>query len=336
MVKIDGFTINGCNTVVNSSSMCIYNTNSSPAISNNTINGGGTGTNSRGIYNQSSSPAISNNTVNGGTGASNFTGIDNQSSSPAISNNTINGGLNQGTICIHNDSSHPTIMNNVLNAEGIAGTGNDSRGIYNFSSNPIIINNIIHGGICPYSYGIFNDHSSPDITNNTINGGSGNSYAIGIETFSTGGSSPYSRPLIRNNVIFTEGGNTRWGICEKDKVSDPASVRNNAIFNCPDALYRDEDSVSITAVDQDITTGEGTQTLESRGNINDGNTSMFVDFPGGDWHLTGAAPLNIRGGGIPVSGITSDKDGAARTTSTPTGMTNADAAGWSMGVYEKD
>ena len=308
-VRIDGFTINGGNAVSYARSFCIYNTNSSPTIFNNRINGGA-GAGSEGIYNQSSSPIISNNTINGGQGQSTYC-IMNQSSSQAI------------------------IMNNVLNAGGIA-YGGSSNGIYNFSSDPIIINNIIHGGIGYYSYGIFNDRSSPDITNNTINGGSGSAYSIAILIGSTHSSPPYSRPFIRNNIIFTEGSGTRWGIHETDEVSDPASVRNNTIFDCPDALYRDEDSVSITAVDQAITTGEGTRTLEFWGNINEGSTGMFVDFSGGDWHLVDTAPLNIRGGGIIISGITSDKDGIARTATAPTGMTNICAAGWSMGAYEKD
>jgi hypothetical protein len=333
--RIDGFTINGCNAVDLAWSVCIYNTNSNPTISNNTIIGAGS--RSTGIENQSSSPIISNNTINGGDTGSieRFTGINNQSSSPTILNNTINGGPNKTTTCINNHFSPATIMNNVLNAEGIVFGGNQSVGIYIFSSEPKIMNNIIHGGITARSFGIFNDCSSPDIANNTINGGSGDGYAIGIQVFSTYSSSP-SQPLIRNNVIFTDGSGIRWGILEKDVESDPAMVRNNALFDCPDALYRDEDSVSITAVDQDITTGDGTQTLEFWGNINEGTTGIFDDFSGGDWHLTDTSPLNIRGGGITISGITSDKDDIARTGSTPTGMTNAGAQGWSMGAYEKD
>ncbi|MBN2534150.1 MAG: hypothetical protein JXB88_14770 [Spirochaetales bacterium] len=202
-----------------------------------------------------------------------------------------------------------------------------STSIYNISSKPEISNNTVNGGYGDQSSTCILNNSSPaTIMNNVLNAG-------GAED---GGSSPYSKPLIRNNVIFTEGGGTQWGICEKDDVSEPESVRNNTIFNCPDALYRDEDSVSITAVDQNMTTGEGTQTLEYWGNISEGNTGMFIDFSGGDWHLAGTTPLNIRGGGRTISGITSDKDGIGRTTSTPTGMTNAGAAGWSMGAHEKD
>jgi hypothetical protein len=176
------------------------------------------------------------------------------------------------------------------------------------------------------------------ISNNLINGGSGSAYSVGILTFTNGGTR--SQPLIRNNIIFTEGSGTyRYGICEKDTTSEPESVRNNAIFDCPDALYVDEDSVSITEADfnlQTVSIGDGTQTLDYWGNINEGNTGMFVDFPGEDWHLGDSAPLNIRGGGITISGITSDLKGTPRTSSTPVGMTNAGAAGWSIGAYEKD
>ncbi|MGD9190071.1 MAG: InlB B-repeat-containing protein, partial [Desulfobacteraceae bacterium] len=119
-VRIDGFTINGCNAVDLARSVCIYNTDSSPTISNNTITDGGTGTNTRGIENQSSSPIISNNTINVGDteATARFTGIYNQSSSPIISNNTMSGG-DTGSIerftGINNQSSSPTILNNTIN-----------------------------------------------------------------------------------------------------------------------------------------------------------------------------------------------------------------------------
>lgn len=84
-----------------------------------------------------------------------------------------------------------------------------------------------------------------------------------------------------------------------------------------------------------FTTQEGTQTLGFWGNVQ-GDPS-FVDRPSGDLHLQASSPLDVRGGGVNLSStITTDMESVGRTTSTPTGMTNAGATGWSMGAYEKD
>lgn len=94
--------------------------------------------------------------------------------------------------------------------------------------------------------------------------------------------------------------------------------------------------------------GAGSVTKDpDKGSYNDGGSYYFEDYDGSDddintvsdndWRLTADAPLNVRGGGLDLSGdFTDDMDGAARTTSTPTGMTNDGAAGWSMGAYEED
>jgi hypothetical protein len=306
--KIDGFTINCGNGVSPGAAYCIYNTSSSPAITNNIINGG-SGEFTGAVYNASSSPEISYNSINAGSGDT--------------------------SSCIYNVFSSPIITNNTLKGSGGGGL---SYGIYNqFSSNPLIANNIISGGTAYYSHGVFNEKSSsPAILNNTISGGSGKWYAMGILM------SENSSPSITNNILFAGGTGTRYCIREAHVSglhSDPASVRNNAFFGCPGALYRDEDATNATAVNfssQAVSTGEGDQALSSWGNVNEGGAAMFVDFGTGNLHLLNTAPLNVRGGGVVVSGVTTDKDGIARTTSAPSGMTNTGAAGWSMGAYEND
>jgi hypothetical protein len=259
-------------------------------------------------------------------------GIHNESSAPMIADNVIGGGTGDTSSGVYNVSSHSTIMNNFISGGGGGGL---SYGVYNqFTSNPTIVNNVISGGAGSYSHGIFNEKSSsPAITNNTINGGTGKWYSIGILISDNCG------PSITNNLIFAAatGTGARWCIDEvQASISNPASIRNNALFDCPNALYRDEGSVTITATDQPVSTAEGTQTLAYWGNTNEGSAAMFADYANGNLHLLGTAPLNIRGGGIVVSGIIEDKDGNARTTSAPAGMTNTGAAGWSMGAYEND
>lgn len=218
---IDGFTILNVR-VGGVVSQVIYNSSSSPTISNNTISGGNA-TNNYGIYNEiSSSPMITVNTITqGGSGA--FTenyGIYNTSSSPTISNNTINGGSGNNGYGIYNAvSSSPTISNNTITG----GFSNSCAGLVNSGSSPTISNNIITGG-CPINgYGIKNSGGSPTISNNTITGGNGGGGGphIGINNDT-------SSSVISNNTII--GGNstsTNYGIWNGNPSS--ATIANNTI-----------------------------------------------------------------------------------------------------------
>ena len=109
---ISGFTITG-------GKWGIYNVNSSPTITNNTISGNAW----EGIYNRYSSPTITNNII-----TDNQYGISNSNSSPTITNNIISSNQGRG---IYNRYSSPTITNNII-------IGNNEEGIYNYASTPTI------------------------------------------------------------------------------------------------------------------------------------------------------------------------------------------------------
>lgn len=85
----------------------------------------------------------------------------------------------------------------------------------------------------------------------------------------------------------------------------------------------------------DLTTAVvGTSTLASLGNIS--ADPLFVNLAGGDWHLQAGSPLNVREGGQNlIADVSDDKDGVTRTGGL-TSATNTNAAGFSMGAYEKD
>jgi hypothetical protein len=194
------------------------------------------------------------------------------------------------------------------------------------------MNNTINGDgeNCNGSYGIRCDYSSLSLINNTIDGGKGTNEAIALEIRG-------SNPRIENNIIFTSGGKIRYGINFYNYDNTyPKTVRNNCIFDCPTALYNDYNNrIKINDLNTVITTNEGTQTLGYWGNISE--IPMFLNQASGDWHLQTNSPLNVRGGGMIVtgiSGISTDKDGVTRTWQFPTGMTNTSALGWSMGAYE--
>jgi len=197
---------------------------------------GGDGSFTAAIFNHDGgSPTLSENAVNGGSGTSNSYGIYNLTdSSPIIENNTVNGGDGAYSYAIYSSqNSEPKVYNNTL--DGGSGS-NDSTAIYSENcTSPKIYNNTIDGGDgATDSYGVYNASCSPTIRSNTIDGGAGDGYGI----FNDG-----SSPAIENNIIFTSSA-SGYGIYEQNASADPDSVKNNNLFDCPTALFHDNDTSS--------------------------------------------------------------------------------------------
>jgi hypothetical protein len=309
------------------SSYGIFNTSfSSPSIQNNTIDGGGQGSGSSyGIYNlSSSSPLIQNNTINGGGGTSNSSGIYNNSfSSPLIQNNTIDGGGggSGSSYGISNSaSSSPLIQNNTIDGGG--GGSGSSYGIYNLGFSSSIQNNTIDGGGGAASIGIAESVSSSLIQNNTIDGGRGSTYSYGIYNNSSSSS-------IQNNIVFTSGSGVEYCISESNASSDPISIRNNDLFNCSTAFYRDEATTDLTSIDDvnalvDTNSGGNVSVDPAFADV-DGPDNNIDTMADNDWHLSSSSPDQVTQGGLDLSSLfPTDKDGVTRTVS------------WSMGAYERD
>ncbi|HET8829113.1 MAG TPA: right-handed parallel beta-helix repeat-containing protein [Pelobium sp.] len=173
--ELNGFTIKGgnanvfpgtvtvnSNTVYRNSGGGIYNFNSSPKISNVSLNGNSANNKGGGICNFNSSALIITNVTFSGNSANNDGGgIFNDFSSPFITNVTLNGNSANNGGGIYNVSSSPVITNVTL-----SGNSADGGGIYNFDSSPVIRNSIIYGN----SSGIFNDYSTPVISYSMVQG----------------------------------------------------------------------------------------------------------------------------------------------------------------------
>jgi hypothetical protein len=180
---------------------------------------------------------------------------------------------------------------------------------------------------------IFNNFTSipsaPIIQNNTINASSATD-SFGIHM--SAGSGALVAPTIENNIISAlMGASERYCVHETDANSDPTALRNNVLFDCPTALYRDEGNTAGNTAITDIAAVNMLMDTTSSGNIS--TDPMFVDrdgadddpttFVDNDWHLSGASPASVTGGGLDLSAqFTSDADGVART------------APWSIGAYE--
>ncbi|MFH1873852.1 MAG: Ig-like domain-containing protein [Pseudomonadota bacterium] len=295
---------------------------------------GGGGNYSAAIFNHDGSElSIMYNSLDAGEGALRSYGIYNNGSAPNISYNTINGGdIGNRSFAIYNDNSSPLIDSNYLDG------GNAlifSHGIYNLNSSAVsIINNIIEGGSGVLSYGIDSENSSVTIRNNTINSGSAESdeaYGVHIRNEAV---SPF---VIENNIIFTsvEAAANGYGIFEYHANSDPTSVRNNNIYNCPTALYFDrelgEDFNTIcTGNFGDPACASTLSTPTSSGNI-----SEILTFDANYAFTGNLDAVSFDSAGLdgsleaPAWVFTDDLEGFARTG-------DGTGTGWSMGGFEYD
>jgi len=160
--------------------------------------------------------------------------------SPSIMNNTINageGGNNSSAIDASNESS-PVIANNIIYSGEAPGLCFGMRLTTETVSKPRVYNNIIIAGkgiSDTTATGIMITKACAEIYNNTIIlGSSEEAYGIWEPPF-YGGSL-----VIENNIICSiseESTDKRSGIYSLTLDGFPVSVKNNNIFNCPDALY---------------------------------------------------------------------------------------------------
>ena len=272
-------------------------------IDNSTILDGftilaGGGDYSAGIFIDGGSPIIQNCKIIGGSGDIESIGIS------LISSNNV------------------VIEKNYINA----GTGDESYGIaLLFNSSANVNNNCILGGDGgTITTAIYINNSDANILYNTIDGGSATEKSNAISIYNL---TPSQIVIIENNIIFATAGMDRLGIVENDKNSDPASIRNNDIFNCPEGLYVNYTNTNTIYLVHIIDINSLIDTV-SYGNISE--DPFFKNLTLGDWHFSDLSPQLVKEGGL--NGIdeayeidTKDKDGKERPEIGKT---------WAIGAYE--
>ncbi|RYZ99046.1 MAG: T9SS type A sorting domain-containing protein [Sphingobacteriaceae bacterium] len=168
--ELNGFAISGgradgsssiiinTNTINQNYGSGMYNSSSSPLLTNLTISG-----NVGGMYNNSSSPTLINVTISGNT-ATNGGGMHNSSSSPVLINVSISGNVasaNGGGMI--NSLSSPVLTNVTISGNSASVGG----GMYNnLSSSPKINNSIIYNN----NTGVTNSVSTPVYKNSLVQG----------------------------------------------------------------------------------------------------------------------------------------------------------------------
>ncbi len=315
---IDGFKIIGGGGD-HAMAICVR-TGASPTISNNILRGDNAKRNS-GILNMGSATIFSNDIKGGGLtfaiGMYNVYG----GVSKIYDNLIVGGDGAQMSIAILNAGAAPIIYgNDIKGGSGVVG----ALGIYNAEgASAMIYNNTIDGGIGPETGGITNVKGSSKIFNNTIDGGAASTKSAGIAI------STDSKPTINNNIIFTSSGMQRYGIYESASTGDPLEVKNNDVFDCPTALYYDDDlSKNYKVICPGPLGNFGDMGCVTQLSTPSGMNNISKDpkFEGpDDWHLSTSSPIEVTGGGLDLSAdFQTDKDGKPRTVP------------WSIGAYEYD
>ena len=212
----------------------------------------------------------------------------------------------------------------------------------------VIANNILLGGVSTTpvvetaALRLFNV-SNVVVANNVLYGGSGSNLAYGVVDGSRAAETIYV-----DNIIFTGTADVgAYCIYERQEGSSISDLRNNLMFGCATALYRDNGapgaSTTITQVNNAAnTTQRGTAT--STGNLTVASLAAvgFASFPD-DLRFTAATPTNVRRGGLNTTqtacgstanltcgGVADDFDGLTRTC--PVAGTNC----FSIGPHEDD
>ncbi len=205
----------------------MYNSSSSPTMTNVTISGNTADNNGGGMYNGSSLPVLTNVTISGNTADNNGGGMYNGSSLPVLTNVTISGNTadNNGG-GMYNYYSSP-VLTHMLIDSNIA--NNSGGGMYNSSSSPTMTNVTISGNTASSSGGgMYNSSSSssPTMINVTI---SGNTTSYGGGMYNGSSSATMINVMISGNVAMYGGG--MYNSNPSSLTLTNATISGNTAFN---------------------------------------------------------------------------------------------------------
>jgi len=173
----------------------MYNTASSPNLTNVIFISNTASYEGGGIYNHLSTPKLTKVTFNGNT-ANNGGGMINDVSSPGLTGVNFNGNrANDLGGGVYNNNSFPTLTNVTFSGN----TATTGGGMCNYQSNPKLTNNTFSGNTATIGGGMVNaDHSSPTLTNVTFSGNI-TYLSSSIHNFN------YSNPIFTNVILWNSG-----------------------------------------------------------------------------------------------------------------------------------
>ncbi|MBK7939885.1 MAG: hypothetical protein IPJ82_23620 [Lewinellaceae bacterium] len=201
----------------------MYNSSSSPSVTNCTFSGNTAINFGGGMHNTSSSPSVTNCTFSGNSANSGGGMYNTISSSPSVTDCTFSGNSAFNGSGMFNTVSSPSVTNCTFSGN----TATNGGGMYNVTSSPPVSNCIFSGNSASTAGGgMFNTGSSPSMTNCTFTGntsnGSGSNGGGGMMNTSS------SSPTMTNCIFSGNSANIAGGGIQNFITS--ASTLNNCIF----------------------------------------------------------------------------------------------------------
>jgi gliding motility-associated-like protein len=299
---LDGFSIkegnaNGTNPQNRGGGM--YNSGSSPTITNCSFSGNNASFDGGGIYNNNnSSPNIINCSFDGNN-AYMGGGMYNYSSSPTISDCRFSGNTSyfDGGGMYNNSFSSPILTNCKFSGNVSTRWGG---GLFNYNSSPLLTNCSFAGNTSTsVGGGVSNVYSSPTFTNCSFAGNTSGDYGGGMWN-------EFSSPTIVNCSF--NGNNATTGAAMYNFQTSSPTITNCIIWGNNSGIFNSGSTPQISySLVQGISSGTG--------NINGNTDPLFVDAANGNLRLQACSPA-INAGSNAANSTTVDLGGNTRVVGT--------------------
>ena len=315
----------------------MYNSNSSPTVSNctfsandATVNGGG------GMYNTNSSPTVSNCIFSGNsaqviTGIGNGAGMFNLNSSPTVSDCTFSANVATGDGGgMYNAVSSPTVTNCTFTGNSADAGG----GMYNVGSFPVVTSCTFSGNssaVWTRGGGMVNDNSSPTVNGCYFVNNVAGTHGGGM--YNEGSSSPVVANCIFHNNMAGDGDGR--DMANLTSSAPPTVINSTFKSSGHSSMYNVNCSPIVTnsifwggqfdmiwnwGTASPVVTycniEQGTGLYPGVGNIN--ADPMFVDESNGDFRLRPFSPCIDAGDATDPALPATDYDGDDRRIDDPT------------------
>ncbi len=301
-IGASGFlTVNGM-SVGRSGGAGMYNTGSSPQVTNVIITGNAADGNGGGMFNANAShPSLANVAITGNKAVQGGGMFNNSLSNPQLTNVAITGNTAGSGGGIYNFNSSPVLKDATIsgnNAENGSGGG-----MFNSISSFVLSNVTVSGNTANTGGGIYNvNGGNPVITNAAITGNTASTF--GGAMLSNGGNPVLTNVTITKNTSLSATAGQTAGL---HVITDAVLALHNSIVwdntkpgGTPDNLYAPPGNTldinhSLLQGNPDNWTWGTTQTgTDGGGNIITG-ISPFVDENGGDYRLAAASQAINKG-----------------------------------------
>jgi hypothetical protein len=260
----------------------MYNTDSTPTLTNCTFSGNLAGTEGGGMHNTGSSPSLTDCTFSGNL-AQRGGAVYNTGSSPTLTNCTFSGNLvgSDGGAMYNHIDSNPSLSNCTFSSNQAVWNGG---GMYNTASSPNLSNCTFSSNQASWwaGGGMYNLGGTPTLTNCTFTGNLGN-------TFGGGMYNDYTSPTLTNCTFSGNDSDGMYNLYSSPSLTNCTFSSNlgNGIYN----LYSSPDLTNCTfSSNQASTEGGGMYNNDSSPTL---TNCTFSSNLGGGMRNAGGSPKLI-------------------------------------------